>query len=79
MARRVAGMHEARDRAILTVQRLSEAEGAVFQHTGFNPRKVRNAQGLGSGAHRSLENECICTRDSVRVHGNTRSSLDSIP
>ncbi len=41
MARRVAGMHEQRDRSILTVQRLMEAEGSVMKRSGFNPRKVR--------------------------------------
>lgn len=44
MARRVAGMHEERDRAILAVQRLAEAEGAVMHHVGFNPRKVGSAR-----------------------------------
>ena len=37
----IAGMHEERDRAILAVQRLAEAEGAVKHHVGFNPRKVK--------------------------------------
>lgn len=41
MARRVANMHELRDRALLVQHRLQEVEGAVFKHQGFHPRKVR--------------------------------------
>ena len=63
MARRVAGMHEQRDRAILTVQRLLEAEGAVMQLPGFNPRRVRlflrcrRVQGAMTALRCSLQNE----------------------
>ena len=35
-----AKMHEVRDRAILSVQRLLEAQGSVFQYTSYNRRKV---------------------------------------
>ncbi len=40
MGRQMASMHELRDRAILTVQRLLEAQGSVFQLSGYNRRKV---------------------------------------
>ena len=32
-----------RDRAILTVQRLLDAQGSVFQESGYNKRKVANS------------------------------------
>ena len=40
MGRQMASMHELRDRAILSVQRLLEAQGSVFQLSGYNKRKV---------------------------------------
>ena len=40
MGRQMASMHELRDRAILTVQRLLEAQGSVLQLSGYNKRKV---------------------------------------
>ena len=40
MGRQMASMHEVRDRAILTVQRLLDAQGSVFQESGYNKRKV---------------------------------------
>ena len=40
MGRQMASMHEVRDRAILTVQRLLDAQGSVFHESGYNKRKV---------------------------------------
>ena len=40
MGRQMASMHELRDRAILSVQRLLEAQGSVFGLSGYNKHKV---------------------------------------
>ncbi len=66
MGRQMASMHEVRDRAILTVQRLLDAQGSVFHESGYNKRKVRNP----------IRRSCIVT---LRQPGTVQNSKDRRP